>query len=282
MLKVNANELAYVTKYIHRLTGIVLSESKAYLLESRLGPLLQEYGFRNYRELCENAEKDSSHIVRQRIIDAITTKETFFFRDTAPFELLRHKIFPEMIHRLRTSKDSKNRLRIWSAACSTGQEVYSLEIILTELLSDIELWDIHILGTDISEAAITRAKSGQYNRTEIGRGLNEIQLRRYFINHGKYWQVRNELKKFVSFEKQNLLKPFTGMKKFDLILCRNVAIYFAPANRALLFRRIATQLNPGGILMIGSSETLSGADDCFERKDSMKSIYYSLKEQHVN
>ncbi len=278
MLKITPDEITEIAKYVNDLTGIVLDSSKAYLIESRLGPLAEELGCSSYTELQQKAKRDPRHIIQNRIVDAITTNETFFFRDNNPFELLRHKIFPDMFDRIMAQRTLFKRLKIWSAACSTGQEVYSIAVILRELLPDVDKWNIRILGTDISDAAIAQASYGRYNRTEISRGLNPTQLNKYFTQDGNQWRIRDELRSMAYFKKQNLLQPFLGMEKFDIILCRNVAIYFSPENRKLLFNRLADQLNPKGVLIIGASESLLGITDRFIRKDYMRSIFYELKD----
>ena len=276
MLKILPDELTVVAKYVHEQTGIVLDSTKSYLIESRLGPLAEELGCHNYKELLMKARTDVRRTVQNRIIDAITTNETFFFRDNNPFELLRHKIFPDLFDKIMAPGSYHKRLKIWSAACSTGQEVYSIAVILRELLSDVDSWNIRILGTDISDAAIAQASYGRYNRTEISRGLNPSQLNKYFVQDGNFYRIRDELRAMAMFKKQNLLKPFIGMEKYDIILCRNVAIYFSPESRKDIFERIANQLNPGGILIIGASESLMGISNRFTRKDYMRSIFYQL------
>ncbi len=276
MLKIKPEELTKIAEYVKELTGIVLDQSKAYLIESRLGPIAEELGCTNYLELYDKARRDISRRIQNRIIDAITTNETFFFRDNSPFELLRYKVLPDTFDRLEES--GRNDLKIWSAACSTGQEVYSIAIILRELLgSELSRWRIKLLGTDISDAAVAQASYGRYNRTEISRGLTPAQLQKYFHEDGNYWRIRDEIRAMAVFQRQNLLHPFIGMPKFDIILCRNVAIYFSPDNRKVLFNRIADQLVAGGILIIGASESLLGITDRFERKNYLRSVFYQLK-----
>ncbi len=276
MLKILPDELTVVAKYVHEQTGIVLDNTKSYLVESRLGPLAEELGCRSYAELLTKARTDIRKTVQNRIIDAITTNETFFFRDNNPFELLRHKVLPDLFDKIMAPGNYLKRLKIWSAACSTGQEVYSIAVIMRELLSDVDTWNIRILGTDISDAAIAQASYGRYNRTEISRGLNPSQLSKYFNQDGTNYRIKDELRAMAMFKKQNLLQPFIGMEKFDIILCRNVAIYFSPDSRKDIFERIANQLNPGGILIIGASESLLGISNRFTRKDYMRSVFYQL------
>ncbi len=277
MTKITPEELTLISRYVHDLTGIVLDSSKAYLVEGRLGPLLDEFGCSNYKELYKKAKSDFQKKIENRIIDAITKNETFFFRDNSPFELLKHKLLPDLIDRVEASK-LPPKIHIWSAACSTGQEVYSIGIILKELLNDWMRWNIRILGTDISDAAIAKASYGSYNRTEISRGLSTALLNKYFTHTmNNSWRINDEIRSMAYFKRHNLLDSYTGIGKFDIILCRNVAIYFSPENRKRIFNNIANQLNPHGILIIGASESLLGITDRFERKEYMRSIFYQLK-----
>lgn len=276
MLKITPEEVNVIAKYVHELTGIVLDQSKSYLIESRLSPIAEEIGCKDYSELYFKAKNDARRQIQNRIVDAITTNETFFFRDNSPFELMRYKVFPDVFDQILESSPLKY-LDIWSSACSTGQEVYSIAIILKELLPDIDSWTIKLLGTDISDAAVAQASYGKYNHTEISRGLQQPQLIKYFNQDGAAWKIKDEIRYMASFKKQNLLEPFSGLQKFDIILCRNVAIYFSPENRRIMFDRIASQLKPNGILIIGASESLIGISDRFDRKDYMRSVFYKLK-----
>lgn len=275
MIKISPDELKVIAKYVHQLTGIVLDQSKAYLVESRLGPMTEELGCKNYSELYFKAKNDRT--ILNRIVDAITTNETFFFRDNSPFELLKHKLVPDHIDRVNGSGGFGGQsLQIWSAACSTGQEVYSIAIILKELLPDFSKWRIKLFGSDISDAAVAQASYGKYNRTEIERGLKSDQITKYFTSANDGWRIKDEIRVMAMFKKQNLLEPFIGVGKYDIILCRNVAIYFSPENRKLLFNQIANQLNPHGILIIGASESLLGISDRFLRKQYMNAVFYEL------
>jgi len=279
MLKINEPEVKVISKYVHDLSGIVLDVSKSYLIESRLGPIADEQNCRNYSELYFKAKSDATRKLQTQIIDAISTNETFFFRDNSPFELLKHKLIPDLIDQLMESRNgTPPSLKIWSAACSTGQEVYSIAIILKELLgSDINNWRISLIGTDISDAAIAQASYGSYNRTEISRGLKPEQVTKYFTSNGTQSRIKDEIRFMASFRKQNLLEPFTGMGKVDIILCRNVAIYFGLENKKSVFERLAKQLNPGGKLIIGSTESLLGITEIYERKQYMNSVFYTQK-----
>lgn len=278
-MKLTGNELSVISKYVYDLSGIVIDKNKSYLVESRLGPIAEELKCKNYSELYFRARQDASKRIANKIVDAITTNETFFFRDNSPFELLRHKIFPDLIDRkMEGPQAAFPTMKIWSAACSTGQEVYSIAIILRELLgNEINKWRITLLGTDISDAAIAQASYGRYNKTEISRGLKPDQVKKYFEEHDTYARVKDEIRYMANFKRINLLEPFNFIGRFDIILCRNVAIYFSMEDRKKLFDRLADQLNPKGALLIGATETLFGISDRYERKNYMNSFFYQLK-----
>ncbi|MDH3881076.1 MAG: protein-glutamate O-methyltransferase CheR, partial [Desulfobacteraceae bacterium] len=205
MIKVATDDIKAISKYILDISGIDLNEGKAYLIETRLGGLIKEYECSSYRDLCSKAKTDSNKSIENKIIDAISTNETLFFRDSGPFEVLQHKILPDLIDR-RTEKSSgllPIPIRIWSTACSTGQEVYSIAIVLKELLPDLNKYNIKLLGTDISDSAIKQASYGTYNKFEIERGLSKEKLQKYFIPNGGNWKISDELRAMVSFTKRN-------------------------------------------------------------------------------
>lgn len=278
MLKITAEELKVITKYIYDISGIHLDASKKYLLETRLNVIAEEQGCSSYMDLYRKSKADTRKILERKIIDAISTNETLFFRDTGPFELLKHKILPELIDartpRLATMKTT---LRIWSAASSTGQELYSTAITLKELLGNFSKYSIKLLGTDISDAAVAQASMGKYNKFEIERGLAQDKLNKYFSPLGGYWKVKDEIRAMANFRKFNLMSPFTGLGKFDIIMCRNVAIYFTLEDRKKLFNKIADALEPDGYLIIGSTESLTGVCPRFVPKRHLRSLFYQLK-----
>ncbi len=278
-MKISPNEITILAKYIKDICGIHLDPSKAYLLETRLKNVIEEAGCVSFHDLCTKAKADSSKTLERKIIDAMTTNETLFFRDASPFEVLQHKILPDLIDS-RSSKTSNllsTPLKIWSAACSTGQEVYSISIVLKELLPDRNKYDIKLLGTDISDAAIAQASYGAYNKFEIERGLSRDKLQKYFTDSGESWKINDEIRSMANFRKLNLMLPFTGLGKFDVIFCRNVAIYFTLEDRKKLFEKIAGLLEKDGYLIIGSTESLTGVCPQFEPKRYLRSIFYQLK-----
>lgn len=279
MLKITSEEIKLITKYIYDISGIYLDESKKYLLETRLNAIAEEQGCSSYHEFYNKAKADATKAIERKILDSISTNETLFFRDTGPFQLLQHKILPELID-ARTPKSPmlKTNLKIWSAASSTGQELYSVAIVLQELLKDLSKYSVKLMGTDISDAAVAQASAGKYNKFEIERGLARDKLAKYFKPMGQMWKVDDHLRAMVNFRKFNLMTPFTGLGKFDIILCRNVAIYFTMEDRKKLFNKIADVLEPDGYLIIGSTESLTGVCPRFIPKRHLRSIFYQLKE----
>ena len=277
MIKIKPEEIKVLSSYIYNVSGISIDASKAYLLETRFGKLLEEEGCKSYQELYQKTKRDPSKALEKKIINAITTNETLFFRDANPFELLKFKILPDLID-ARTQKTAVGapQVKIWSSACSTGQEIYSVAIVIKELLGGNHGPRFTLLGTDLSDAAVTQASSGIYNKFEIERGLPREKLQRYFTPAGGTWKIKDEIRAMASFRRMNLMQPFTGLGKFDIIFCRNVAIYFTLPDRKKLFNKIADALAPDGYLLIGSTESLTGVCPRFVPKRHLRSIYYQL------
>lgn len=275
MTTITADEFSVLSKYIYSICGVSLDSTKTYLIETRLKTMMQQYGCTSYMDLHSKAKADRSGNMEKEIINAITTNETLFFRDAAPFEVFKHKILPDLIDARSKSCGGRSiPLRIWSAACSTGQEVYSIAIALREALANLGNFQISILGTDISDEAVTKASYGKYNKFEIERGLPLQTLNKYFTLMGDGWKIKDEIRAMAVFKKFNLMKPFAGLGKFDIVFCRNVAIYFTPADKKTVFEKIASVLEPDGSLIIGSTESLTGVTGMFEPKRYMRSIFY--------
>jgi len=270
--QVSPAELSLVAAYVLEVSGIVIEPSKGYLIRARLGPLLEAWGTAHYSGLVARARADPSGTLQGDIVDAITTNETSFFRDRRPFDLLAHKLVPDIIG--QQLGRPRPRLDIWSAAASTGQEVYSIAMVLEELLFDTTRYGIRILGTDISEAALTKASRGRYTPHELSRGLDERRRDRFFRPVDGGWQVQDRLRALATFRKLNLLGRIRHVGTYDIIFCRNVAIYFSPQNRISLFERLAAQLRPGGVLVAGSTESLLGVNHCLEREQFHGAVYY--------
>ena len=274
---ITRDELSVWSRYVHEICGVFLDESKGYLLETRLGGLMREAGAASFSEFYHRAKTDLTNTLRRKIIDAITTNETSFFRDTAPFELLRHKIIPELVDRRRQAGGRIVPIRIWSAACSSGQEVYSTSIVLKEVLGDLGNYDVRILGTDISDRVVAQASYATFSKLELDRGLPPDKLAKYFVQSGDRWKIRDELRAAASFRTLNLLQPFTFPSPFDIVFCRNVAIYFTEPDKKRLFQNIARSLARDGALIIGATESISALCPDLEPHRYLRSVYYRLK-----
>ncbi len=277
MIKIAPTELTLISQYIQSITGIYLDQSKSYLFETRLSSIAEAHGCKSYQELHNKARQDPSKKIEKEIIDAITTNETLFFRDKGPFELLQHKILPELIDARSSQSAIKPRIKIWSAASSTGQELYSIAIVIKELLQNSTDYTFTLSGTDISDAAVAQASYGKYNRFEIERGLDRKYLQKYFTLFGDSWKIKDEIRAMVNFKKFNLMQPLTSLGKFDIIFCRNVAIYFTLEDRKKLFNKLADCLVDDGYLVIGSTESLTGVCPRFVPKRHLRSIFYQKK-----
>ncbi len=279
MIKISPDEIKIFSQYIKELSGIFLDESKVYLIETRLKHLIEEAGCSSYGNLYKKAKSEPTKNLEKKIIDAITTHETLFFRDSSPFELLQYKILPDLIDS-RSEKTTGNGpipIRVWSAACSTGQEIYSISMVIKELLPNLSKYQIKLLGTDISDAAISQASYGTYNKFEIERGLTKDKLQKFFSPNGSQWKIKDEVRAMVNFQKVNLLHSLANLGKFDIILCRNVAIYFTLEDRKRLFSQLSNIVEKDGYLIIGSTESLTGLCPKFEPKRHLRSIFYQLK-----
>ena len=268
-----AAEVAELIALIQKLCGVCLNESKLYLLETRLDEILARHGLASYQELARAAASPGALKLRQEIIEAITTRETLFFRDEAPFQALQHKVLPELID-LKEKTPFPRRIRIWSAACSTGQEPYSIAIVLRETIPNVDAWDVQILATDISQEAIDKASRGEYEPFEVQRGLPQRLLHKYFQQQGKVWRVRDSLRWMIKFERRNLLDPFTGLGPFDIVFCRNVLIYFDKPTRRDILLRLCRVMPEYGYLFVGSSEYLGEFGPQFRPQHHCRAVYY--------
>lgn len=260
-----------LAQYLSAASGIELDESKGYLLEARLQRIVQEQGCQSYLCLVEKARRDPSGKLRQVLVDAISTNETSFFREPQQFALLAHKLLPKHFE-----KRNPQRCRIWSAAAATGQEIYSVGIVLKEMLGSLERYRIQLLGTDISSAALDRASRGLYSPLEVSRGLSPERLKRYFLPKGNAWGINDEIRSLATFHRLNLLEPAPGIGMFDIVFCRNVSIYFSNANRTKLFSNLAAHLERGGVLIVSMTESLGANPNPFVRREYRGVAYYEL------
>lgn len=265
-------DFAFLCEFLLKHSGLALTESKRYLVESRLVPLAMSSNLKDVSELVRELRTGRNSVLTTAVIEEMTTNETSFFRDLNPFEELRLRLLTKLLDARRT----RHTLRIWSAASSTGQEAYSIAMTLLEAIPDIRQWRIEIVATDIAEKILVRAREGVYSQLEVQRGLPASLLVKYFDNHPKGFQVKADLRRMVSFQKLNLLEPFARLGMFDIVFCRNVLIYFDVASKADLLNRIARQLTPDGYLFLGAAETVLGLNTPFERCQTSKGAVYAL------
>ncbi|MEM6330063.1 MAG: protein-glutamate O-methyltransferase CheR [Planctomycetota bacterium] len=274
-MKATPKDIDAVCSLVDDLCGICLDSSKSYLIEGRLAELVTRHGCGSYAELAAKARGGLGRAIQSEIVDAITTNETLWFRDNHPFEAMRYKLLPEMLD-AKAATPFPRKLRVWSAACSTGQEAYSIAMAMADILPDFDAWDLQLYGTDISPAAVAKAKQGVYTDLEISRGLDQTHRGAYFVRKGRDWQINQAIRKKCRFEVKNLLGPMPGLGKFDFIFCRNVAIYFADKDRKTLFNRVADSLNPGGWLFVGSSESMTGMGPRWATERHCRAVCYRL------
>lgn len=279
-MKLTEDEIARVCRLVDELAGIQWDASKAYLIESRLPSLLRDHKCTDLTDLVSKVRANISPQIRADFVDAITTRETLFFRDESPFEALRHKALPEIID-AKSKSTWARRLRFWSAACSSGQEPYSLGIVLRELIEDIDDWDVQILATDLSTAALASASKGVYSDFEMSRGIDPRRRDKYFRKVEGGWKICDEVRSMVMFAQRNLLEPFTNVGPFDVIFCRNVAIYFDTPVKRDLFERLAGVLTQNGALFVGSSESLSAFGDRWKPLHHCRGIFYQPNRENL-
>jgi chemotaxis protein methyltransferase CheR len=254
-----ASDLQELKQFLRETSGLTLDANKAYLIESRLSPLMRRAGIADVSELLKSVKSGKDPSLKQDVIDAMMTNETFFFRDRAPFDNFRDVILP----RLMEARQEERRIRIWCAAASTGQEPYSLTMILDEQMRKLAGWNVEILATDLSSAAITTARAGRYTQFEVQRGLPISHLLRYFRNDGDGWRINEHLRARIQFEQFNLLSDFQDFGQFDIIFCRNVLIYFDLETKKNVLQRLGGSLARDGFLIMGSAETVVGLSERF-------------------
>lgn len=261
-----------VRKAVHDLCGIVIADDKQYLVKSRLEPILRSNGLASYDALVQRLNQPNALTLQDQVIEAITTKETSFNRDGHPFDELRRTVLPELANLLNERKRSARlfypKARIWCAAAATGQEAYSVAIAVTEFLATrpgigLTVDDFPILASDISSIALATAREGRYTTAELGRGITPDQRDRYFRQDSGAWAVDASLRRMVKFRRLNLVQTLPNLGTFDLILCRNLLIYFDDATRRRLCQALLAALNPRGMLLIGAAESLYGVSDAF-------------------
>lgn len=259
--------------FLEQACGIVLGENKQYLVASRLKKLQDELGLSTLGQLLDELKRDRSGGVRARVVDAMTTNETYWFRDQQPYVMLAEALVPELLER------RPRKLRIWSAACSTGQEPYSIAMALQESSAGRPRTasDVEIVATDISPTVLKHSMTGLYDELALSRGLSAERKQRFFVPDGRYWRVKDECRNLVRFQELNLMKSFSNLGKFHIIFCRNVLIYFALELKRDIISRMAENLEPGGYLLLGGSESLANYSSAFDTVRYKGGLAYRLR-----
>jgi chemotaxis protein methyltransferase CheR len=258
----------YLRKLLKERSGLDLSADKQYLVESRLIPLARRAGLGGIAELVQKM-KNGAEALTTDVVEAMTTNETFFFRDKIPFDHLRDTILPQLV----PARTNRRALRIWSAASSTGQEPYSIAMCLREFGPALSGWRIEIVATDLSQDVLEKSKAGIYSQFEVQRGLPIQMLVKYFKQTGELWQLNADIRGMVQHRQLNLLHDFSGLGKFDIIFCRNVLIYFDQDTKIRIFERLSKMLEADGTLMLGAAETVVGISDAFRPSPDKRGLY---------
>jgi chemotaxis protein methyltransferase CheR len=252
---ITAEDYSYLSTLLRTKSGLALGPGKEYLLESRLPPVAKAYGFGSVNELVSTLRAGPHQELIKAVCDAMATGETFFFRDTIPFEIMRTTILPELAERCRRGGRA---LRIWSSAASTGQEAYSIAMLIAEMGVQLSGVRVDLIATDFSSQALNRARRGVFTPIEVQRGLPERHLRQFFINTPEGFRLSDDIRKRVTFKELNLLESFRSLGQFDIVLCRNVLIYFDTMTKKDVLDRLSSALIPGGYLFLGATETAFG------------------------
>ena len=271
---ISASDFQYISKVVLDLSAIVLETGKEYLVESRIQPLAQKEGFASIEELVAKMKREPMNGLSNKVAEAMTTNETSFFRDIHPFETLKGFVIPDLIEKRAT----KRELNIWCGASSSGQEPYTLAMLIRENFPALESWKINFIASDISKEMQERCRKGIYSQLEINRGLPANLMVKYFERHGTEWQIKEPMRKMIDFRLINLSENLPLMPKLDLVMMRNVLIYFDVEMKKTILGKIRNLLNPDGYLFLGAAETTLNLDDSFERMNYKQSGCYRIRQ----
>jgi chemotaxis protein methyltransferase CheR len=262
----------YVRKLVLEHSAIALEPTKDYLVESRLAPLARQNGLASLGDLVARLRGQPYGELHAAVVEAMTTNETSFFRDIHPFEALKKDVLPQLV----AARSHCKSLNIWSAACSTGQEAYSLAILLAEHFPQLADWNVQIIASDLSQQVLERARAAEYTQLEVNRGLAASLLVKHFEQDGLRWRVKPEIRRRVRFLRLNLIQPWPYLPTFDVVFLRNVLIYFTPETKRQLLRQLQRRMAGDGVLFLGGAETTLGIDDSWERVCHGKASSYRL------
>jgi chemotaxis protein methyltransferase CheR len=270
-MSLTASEFAYISGLVRRDAAIVLEPGKEYLALSRLDPIARDLGVGSVSGLvAELRRREETSALHDRVLDALTTNETTFFRDYSPWESLRFTVLPELLERRARTRS----LAIWSAGCSTGQEPYSVAMAIREHFPELASWRLTILGTDISPSVLDRARRGRYGQLEVNRGLPAHLLVRHFTRAGMEWEIEEPIRRMVRFHRHNLVAEWPAMPPFDLVFMRNVMIYFDVDAKRRVLARMRGQIAPNGYLLLGASETTYTLSEDYDRTLDGRTAWY--------
>lgn len=274
MNAISETDFNYVRDLVKRVSAIVLEPEKAYLVETRLTPLARKTGFGSLQALLASLRVDGNPRLRHQVVEAMTTHETSFFRDGHPFETLKARILPELLAR----RSSSQHVAIWCAACSSGQEPFSVAMLAREHFPTLVKGCLRIIATDLSEAILARAREGLYSQIEVNRGLPATELTRYFDRQGLCWRIKPEIRRMVDFQQSNLAGAWPNLPLMDVIFMRNVLIYFGIETKKQILNNVRRALKPDGYLFLGASETTLNLSAAFEPITLGKTTCYQLSQ----
>jgi chemotaxis protein methyltransferase CheR len=269
-MAISSTELKFLCDFVYRRSAIVLGSDKEYLIEARLTPIVRAEGLDSIDTLIGRLRTQPVNGLHTKVIEAMTTHETTFFRDQHPFEALKSLILPA----LKQARAATRAITILSAACSTGQEPYSIAMLVREHFPELASWSVKIIATDLSESILARARAGRFQQIEVNRGLPAAMLVKYFDRVGAEWEVKPTVRALVEFRQMNLIEPWPTLPRIDMLLMRNVLIYFDVPTKRSILERARRVLAPDGYLLLGGAETTINIDDAFDRVQFQKSVLY--------
>lgn len=264
----------FLRSFLKERSGLVLSNDKQYLIESRLMPVARSEGLDTISALVAKLRTPTGHGAGELVVEAMTTNESFFFRDKTPFDHFSNTMLPDMMEARKTQR----KIRIWCAAASTGQEPYSIAMILKDMGLKVSSTRFEILGTDISREVLERAKAGTYSQFEVQRGLPIQMLLNHFTQKGEIWEISPAIKQMVQYRFLNLFDSFAALGQFDIVFIRNVLIYFDQAAKVDILQRVSKQMSPDGYMVLGAAETVVGLTDAFKPVPGSRGLYRPNRE----
>jgi chemotaxis protein methyltransferase CheR len=274
-MTISNTDFTYIRDLVRQRAAIILEPGKEYLVESRLLPVARQEGLTALAELVARLRAQPYNGLHHRVVEAMTTNETSFFRDVHPFEALKKVIVPELI----TKRATGRTLNLWCGAASSGQEPYTVALVLREYFPALAQWDVRFIATDLSHEMLMRAQTGKYSQLEVNRGLPAPLLVKHFSKHGLEWHVKDDLRKMIEFRQLNLVDAWPVMPAMDIVFLRNVLIYFNVETKKTILGKIRQLLRPDGYLFLGGAETTMSLDDAFERVQIEKASCYRLRNQ---